>query len=106
MAFGKGRGWVGGGGLSVRSRPGAGTMHKLHVEDISQVLAGRVDKVECGPESVHMRNVIDQKKRRGRVAPRTANPAIEPSTIVAADQPVARSVQTSHLAPHKENTQE
>lgn len=54
-----------GGGLSARSRPGAGTMHKLHVEDISQVLAGRVDKVECGPESVHMRNVIDQKKRRG-----------------------------------------
>lgn len=49
------------GGLSARSRPGAGTMHKLHVEDISQVLAGRVDKVECGPESVHMRNVIDQK---------------------------------------------
>lgn len=34
-------------------------MRKLHVEDISQVLVAQVDKVECGPESEHMRNVID-----------------------------------------------
>lgn len=28
----------------------AGTIHKLHVEDISQVLIAQVDKVECKGE--------------------------------------------------------
>lgn len=28
----------------------AGTVHKLHVEDISQVLTAQVDKVECKGE--------------------------------------------------------
>lgn len=38
----------------------AGTIRELHVEDISQVLAAQVDKVECEAE----RNVIDQNGAR------------------------------------------
>lgn len=41
----------------------AGTVHKLHVENISQVLITQVDKVECKGERAEG-NVIDQSSTR------------------------------------------
>lgn len=40
----------------------AGTIHKLHVEDISQVLIAQVDKVECKGEKGGMSLIITGRK--------------------------------------------
>lgn len=42
----------------------AGTIYRLHVEDISQVLPAQVDKVECNGRKRAGRNVIDQQGAR------------------------------------------
>lgn len=46
----------------------AGTIHKLHVEDISQVLIAQVDKVECKGEKEQggMSLIITARKAKFR----------------------------------------